>query len=221
MPPVGLRERKKQQTRQLIADTAAALFGERGYEQVAVLDVAKAADVSEQTVYNYFPTKERLVLDREQELLDRLPVLIRSRAPGSSPAAALREDALALADAIKSVPQDQARGGLGYLAAVSPTVRRLCLEMTDRLAAAMADALMESTPGLSAHLARLHAVALAWVFQTITDESGRRELAGHGFSQIAAELKPIVKDLIDCLDRWPTLRGHSASGSQEVNAGNG
>ncbi|SRR5713101_2451881 len=66
MSSTGLRERKKALTRQLIADTAARLFAERGYENVAVSDVAREADVAEQTVYNYFPTKEQLVTDREQ-----------------------------------------------------------------------------------------------------------------------------------------------------------
>jgi Bacterial regulatory proteins, tetR family len=42
------------------------LFAERGYGHVAVSDIAKAAEVSEPTVYNYFPTKERLVLDRDE-----------------------------------------------------------------------------------------------------------------------------------------------------------
>ena len=71
--PLGLRERKKEQTRQLIAETARRLFAERGFEQVTVAQIARAADVAEQTVYNYFPTKEDLVYWRlesfEQELL--------------------------------------------------------------------------------------------------------------------------------------------------------
>jgi AcrR family transcriptional regulator len=57
----GLRERKKQQTRQLLADTARRLFAKRGFEQVSVVEIARAADVSEATVFNYFPTKEDLV----------------------------------------------------------------------------------------------------------------------------------------------------------------
>ncbi len=202
MPDAGLRERKKQQTRRLIADCAARLFAERGYEHVAVIDVAKAADVSEQTAYNYFPTKERLVLDREQELLDRLPQLIRARPEGTNPAAALRDEALALVGGIASITPDQARGGLGYQAAISPAVRRLCLEMTDRLAEAIAAAIIDPDDGRPAHVVRLQAVALAWVFQTITDQSGRRGVAGQNLPQIAAELRPIVEDLIDSLDHW-------------------
>lgn len=54
----GLRERKKRQTRELIAAVAHRLFGERGFDAVTVAEVARAADVSEGTVYNHFPTKE-------------------------------------------------------------------------------------------------------------------------------------------------------------------
>jgi AcrR family transcriptional regulator len=68
VPGEGLRERKKRLMRQLISDTATAMFLERGFEDVRVAEVAAACDVSEKTVYNYFPTKESLVLDREEPL---------------------------------------------------------------------------------------------------------------------------------------------------------
>ena len=58
----GLRERKKRQTRDAIAAAALALFLERGFDAVTVADVARAADVSEKTVFNHFPTKEDLRL---------------------------------------------------------------------------------------------------------------------------------------------------------------
>jgi len=206
MATAGLRERKKQQMRQLIAEAAAALFGERGYEQVSVSDVAKAAEVSEQTVYNYFPTKERLVLDHDDELRDRLTHLIRSRPSGISAAAAIREEALNFVEGIRSMPADQVRGGLGYLAAISPTVRRLCLEMTDRHADAIAAVLTETPDRSSLAAAKVAAIALAWVFQTITDENGRRSLEGQSPAQIADEVRPIVADILDELDRWLITR---------------
>src|SRR5713226_8140951 len=78
MDSTGLRERKKARTRRHIADTAARLFAEHGYKHVAVTDVAREAEVAEQTVYNYFPTKEQLVTDREAQVEDRLCDLIRS-----------------------------------------------------------------------------------------------------------------------------------------------
>jgi AcrR family transcriptional regulator len=198
----GLRERKKRRTRQHIADTAARLFGERGYEHVAVVDVAEAAEVSEQTVYNYFPTKQDLVFDLAEDLRDRLCELIRTRPAGTSPAAAIRDEALGFVDSIRLVPPDQVRGGLDYLVAISPTVHRLCLEMTGRLADAIATTISETTPAVTPQLAKVQGIALAWVIQTITDESGQRRVAGQGSTQIADELEPIVEGILESLDRW-------------------
>jgi len=128
----------------------------------------------------------------------------RRRGLKTSPAAALRGAALARVDGISATPPDQARGGLGYLAAISPEVRRLSLEMTDRLADAMAAVIAEPADGPPPHVARLQGVALAWAFQTITDEVGRREVAGQDHPQIAVELRPIVEDLFDNIDLWLT-----------------
>ncbi|GAA1138113.1 TetR family transcriptional regulator [Kribbella jejuensis] len=60
---LGRRERKKQQTRQAISDVATGLFLERGFDAVTVADVARAADVAVQTVFNHFPAKEDLFFD--------------------------------------------------------------------------------------------------------------------------------------------------------------
>ncbi len=63
-PGEGLRERKKRLMRQQLSDTATRMFLERGFDAVRVAEVAEACGVSEKTVFNYFPTKESLVLDR-------------------------------------------------------------------------------------------------------------------------------------------------------------
>src|ERR1017187_5049110 len=136
MPSTGLRDLKKARTRRLIADTAARLFAERGYERVAVSDVARAAEVAEQTVYNYFPAKERLVIDREEQVQDRLCDLIRSRPPGVTPAAAIRGFVLESVAGIRSIPPEIWRGELGYLAAISPTVHPLAPGVSGRPAPA-------------------------------------------------------------------------------------
>ena len=86
----GLRERKKQQTRQLIADTARELFAERGFEAVTVSDIARAADVSAQTVFNYFPTKEDLFYSRLEAFESELVAAVRDRAPDESVSVGLR-----------------------------------------------------------------------------------------------------------------------------------
>jgi hypothetical protein len=120
-----------------------------------------------------------------------------------SPAAAIRAEALEFVEQIRSVPADELVGGLGYLAARSPTVRRVGLEMTDRHADAIARALMDTTGVAIPAQAKVHAIALAWVFQTITDETGRRSLDGQTPARIADELGPIVAGTVDDLDRWP------------------
>src|ERR1700761_2373079 len=144
MPEAGLRELKKARTRRVIADAAARLFAERGYEQVAVSDVAREAEVSEQTVYNYFQTKEQLVTDLDQHFQDELDRRIRTRAPGISPAAAIRELVLDAVEGIRRVPPERWRGELGYLAAISPTIHRLALEMSERQATAIAGAISDT-----------------------------------------------------------------------------
>jgi AcrR family transcriptional regulator len=81
---LGLRERKKQQTRQLIASTARRLFAERGFEAVPVAEIARAAQVSEATVFNYFPTKEDLLYSRFEAFEEELLSSVRERKPGES-----------------------------------------------------------------------------------------------------------------------------------------
>jgi AcrR family transcriptional regulator len=197
----GLRELKKSRTRRLIADTAARLFAEQGYEHVAVTDVARQAEVAEQTVYNYFPSKEQLVIDRDREVRDRLCDLIRSRPAGTTAAAAVRDFVLGSVEGIRKIPRDQWRGELGYLAAISPTVHRLALEMTDRQAVAIAAAIADTTD-VAPEIARLQGMALASVFQVIISGAGQRTRRGHSQARIADELYPIIGEMVDELDRW-------------------
>jgi AcrR family transcriptional regulator len=86
----GLRERKKQQTRRHIAETARRLFAERGFEHVPVVEIARVADVAETTVFNYFPRKEDLVYWQLSSFEDELLAAIRERAHGESILAAFQ-----------------------------------------------------------------------------------------------------------------------------------
>ena len=83
----GLRERKKRQTRQHLSDVATGLFLERGFEAVTVAEIAEAADVSVNTVYNYFPAKEDLFLDRAGAWSTGCRAAVRGRGAGESAAA--------------------------------------------------------------------------------------------------------------------------------------
>jgi AcrR family transcriptional regulator len=87
---VGLRERKKEQTRRLIADTARRLFAERGFDRVTVAEVAREADVAEKTVFNYFATKEDLFYSGLESFEADLLEAIRAREEGETVLAAFR-----------------------------------------------------------------------------------------------------------------------------------
>jgi AcrR family transcriptional regulator len=102
---VGLRELKKEQTRQLIMSTASRLFSERGFDRVSVAEVARTAQVSEATVFNYFPTKEDLFYSGLEAFGQRLINAVTSRAEGVSALAAVRDflsDTSGLLDSIEA-----------------------------------------------------------------------------------------------------------------------
>jgi AcrR family transcriptional regulator len=86
----GLRQRKKERTRQAITDAAMRMFLERGFDRVSLLDIAAAASVSVQTVYNYFPTKADLVFDEADQITGDLLHALRHRPAGESALSAIR-----------------------------------------------------------------------------------------------------------------------------------
>ncbi|MCP2343096.1 TetR/AcrR family transcriptional regulator [Actinomadura rupiterrae] len=89
-PRLGLRERKKRETRRRIADIATGLFMMRGFDNVTIADVARNADVSVNTVFNYFHTKEDLFFDRQDEILRDAADGFHARRPGESAVAFYR-----------------------------------------------------------------------------------------------------------------------------------
>ena len=82
---MGLRELKKEQTRQLIADTAWRLFADRGFDNVTVAEIAREAQVAEATVFNYFRSKEDLFYSRFEAFSARLADAVRDRDIGRRP----------------------------------------------------------------------------------------------------------------------------------------
>ncbi|MDT8910065.1 TetR family transcriptional regulator [Amycolatopsis sp. PS_44_ISF1] len=197
----GLRERKKAQTRQHIADTAALLFAEHGYEGVSVADVAAAAEVSGQTVYNYFPVKPDFVLDRAEEFRERLVRAITVRPAGTSPAHALRELVHVDIERHRGAVLEEARGQFPALYASSAVLRQAGLQMYEEQAVAAAAAIVATCPAVPPAVARAHAAALVSVFQLITDRTGHGVLAATPPDVVADELVPQAAAVLDDLDR--------------------
>jgi AcrR family transcriptional regulator len=86
----GLRERKKQRTREQIIEAAMRLFAERGYHATTIADIATAADVAPRTFFAYFPSKEAVVFHNVDRDLDSLASALRDRLPGETAFDALR-----------------------------------------------------------------------------------------------------------------------------------
>jgi AcrR family transcriptional regulator len=98
-PNEGLRERKKRQVRQRISDVATAMFLADGFDNVTVAEIAAAADVSQQTVFNYFPTKESMFFDRAEPTTNAVADAVRQRGSAS------------LVDAVVQSMSDEIRPG--------------------------------------------------------------------------------------------------------------
>jgi AcrR family transcriptional regulator len=90
-PRLGLRERKKQQTRDRIAREALRLFAERGYDETTLAEIADAAEVAPRTIFAYFDSKEDIVLCKELTFLDTLKHTLDERPPGTTTVDALRD----------------------------------------------------------------------------------------------------------------------------------
>ncbi|MFI6039186.1 TetR/AcrR family transcriptional regulator [Streptomyces sp. NPDC051315] len=146
--PAGLREVKKQETRQHISDQATRLFLRQGFDATTIAEIADAARVSKKTVTNYFARKEDMALDHQDEFVVTLASAVAARHPGESALGALRRaftDALAAHDPVAGFTgPDFAR-----MVADSPTLTICVRGLHDRREEALAEALAqaEDVPG--------------------------------------------------------------------------
>jgi AcrR family transcriptional regulator len=97
---MGLREEKKKQTRKAISDMATQLFVERGYHAVTTAEIAERAKVSVPTLFNYFPTKESMVFDEDDQTEKDLVAIVSNRKKGQTIVNALYEAGIAHIDSI-------------------------------------------------------------------------------------------------------------------------
>jgi AcrR family transcriptional regulator len=142
----GLRERKKERTRLAIAEAAHRLFRERGFDAVTVAEVAREADVSEGTVFNYFPTKEELFYGQMESFEAALVDAVRERPAGESVPEAFRRFVL-----------EQSRG---------------LAERADLIEAAMR--VINASPALQAREREVVAQYTGALAEIIADETGTR-----------------------------------------------
>jgi len=143
-PAEGLRERKKRLMRQQLSGTATVMFLERGFDGVRVAEVAAACGVSEKTVFNYFPVKEALVMDRLEGTLAALRAGLAdpARTPVQAALAVLGQE-LEVMTAGLAAQGDPGQGRdavrrFGDLIRATPALRAYQADMTDQAASAAA-----------------------------------------------------------------------------------
>ncbi|HEU5211259.1 MAG TPA: TetR family transcriptional regulator [Gaiellaceae bacterium] len=184
MEPVGLRERKKLQTREALRRAAWALFAERGYDATTLADIADAAGVSTRTIFAYFPSKEDIVFCEFESMRGALAVALAERPAGQDALGALR-------DFIVSSAHEKADGeGIEQVIAADETLRShkraRIAEFQDIVAAAIAEDLGAGPDDLRPQVA---AASLTAAFEVLEREGGGKP---HDAADVAAAIDPII-----------------------------
>jgi AcrR family transcriptional regulator len=192
---MGLRELKREQTRQLIVDTAWRLFADRGFDDVTVTEVAREAQVAKATVFNYFPTKEDLFFPRLEDFGARLVEVVATRDAGETALAAFRRHLLGAGGLLARVEAGDAEAlhrlrTVNRVIAASPALgareRESFAACADSLAALLASETREPAGDVGAHVA---ANALTGVHRALVDYVRRRVLADDQVTLLAADFR--------------------------------
>ena len=203
----GLRERKKERTRQLIADTARRLFAERGFDAVTVAQIARDADVAEKTVFNYFPTKEDLFYSRLEAFEDELLTAIRERQPGETALDAFAQfmlqprGVLAFGDSRDPEATEQLQT-ITRVITESPALlareRQVFARYTESLAALLAGETRAPAGSVEPVVA---ANALLGAHRALIDYVRRRTLAGDSAAAIGRGVRSEARKALTLLER--------------------
>ncbi|MFD9725050.1 TetR/AcrR family transcriptional regulator [Streptomyces sp. NPDC059072] len=185
---LGLRERKKQRTRQTIFEVALRLFLSRGFDDVSIVEIAEEAEVSKRTLFTYFPTKEDLVLHVFADHEDESARVVRARPAGTSPLAALHAhelDALARRDPVTGLTSDPDAVAFARLLSTTASLSERLLGYAGRSIAHLAGALEEA--GADELTARLAAVQIVTVLRTLADRNSAQMQAGRPADDVYPE----------------------------------
>jgi AcrR family transcriptional regulator len=211
---MGLRELKKEQTRQLIADTAWRLFADRGFDRVTVAEIAREAQVAEATVFNYFPTKEDLFYWRLEAFGTRLADEVSARSAGEPVLAAFRRALMGEGGLLTQVEAGDAEAlarlrTVNRVIADSPALLAREQQAISRNAAAVA-ALLAAEAGKPADDLRpqVAANALLGLHRALIDYVRRRVLADDEPRGLAADIRRLTTEAFVLLEQG--LRDYAA-----------
>jgi len=202
MSPVGLRERKKEQTRRAIHEAAVRLFADRGFEGVTVNEIADRANVSVATVFNYFATKEDIVFAGMEVFETDLLQAIRDRPAGTSVLVAFKRFILDFHGMLVSTEPD----ATAQLAAVSrivlgsPALLAREGQIISRFAQALATLIAEETGAAADDIEPVVAAnALMGVHRAMLAQVRRRVAQGSRLSTIARDARSHAEQALTLL----------------------
>ncbi|MGI9649170.1 MAG: TetR/AcrR family transcriptional regulator [Acidimicrobiia bacterium] len=135
----GLRERKKQQTADRLVDAAGALFTRKGFAATTMEEIAAAAEVSVGTLYNYYGTKNTILLAhigaRVATMMDDGAAVLAN--PPGEPAVAVQTLTAAYLDGFLSLERELLReafaAGFSQVSDVLPELIRLDKLLIDQM----------------------------------------------------------------------------------------
>ncbi|MYS33766.1 MULTISPECIES: TetR/AcrR family transcriptional regulator [unclassified Streptomyces] len=199
---MGLRERKKRETRRRLLETATTLFSERGFDQVSVAEIADAADVSKMTVFNYFDSKEDLVFAPLEEHVGDAAQVVRDRAPGESAVAAIRRqfiEAIERHDPSVGMGDKPLALGIVRLIMETPALLTRAHSFFVRTQDQLTEALIEE--GEEPVVARIVAAQILGTRNALLTENRRRLLAGEPSAAVAADAIVLAHRGFDLLEK--------------------
>ncbi|WP_093707775.1 TetR/AcrR family transcriptional regulator [Streptomyces sp. 2131.1] len=199
---MGLRERKKMETRRRLLETATRLFSEHGFDQVSVAEIADAADVSKMTVFNYFDSKEDLVFAPLEEHVGDAAQVVRDRAPGESAVAAIRRqfiEAIERHDPSVGMGDKPLALGIVRLIMETPALLTRAHSFFVRTQDQLTEALIEE--GEEPVVARIVAAQILGTRNALLTENRRRLLAGEPSAAVAADAVVLAHRGFDLLEK--------------------
>lgn len=198
----GLRERKKLQTRQHIFDVAHRLIRDKGFDRVSVAEIARAADVSEVTVFNYFPTKEDLFYGGMQFYEEQLIDAVRDRPSGEPAIKAFKRSLLAGAEPLERKETADAIRAAGRVISASPSLAARERDIVDRYVARLAELLAQETGAQATDVEPIAAAhALMGTHRALVAHVRGRALAGQSGKRLADEYRAQARRALTRLER--------------------
>jgi AcrR family transcriptional regulator len=197
----GLRERKKQQTREALARAGIELFVERGYDATTLAEIAEAAGVSTRTIFAYFSSKEDILFASFQTMREALARALAER-PGGKDALTTLRDFILSGHTKTELDRKLERIIRGDETLLSHKRARMS-QLQELFAAAIADDLGAGPDDLRAHVA---AASLTAAFEVL-ERRDRGSSASYTTEEVAAAIDPVISFVRAGLDALPAPRG--------------